>query len=90
MADLFRRGLDWLSRTLVSRAAQPVTYVRGNERVALRATVGRTEYDTLESDGLAVRTVAHDFHVRAADLVLSGRTITPQRGDRQLELFGTA
>jgi hypothetical protein len=82
MPDLFQSGAAWLADQLLQHAAQDVTYVRGAESVALRATVGRREVLVETSVGIVERHEQWDFLIRTSDLILGGAPVEPQRGDR--------
>jgi len=86
MADMLQRGVDWLAGKLNAHASHMVTYVRGDERLTLSATFGRTEHEAAEDVGPRVGYTERDFLIRAADLVLSGLHALPQAGDRIEEL----
>jgi hypothetical protein len=68
-----------------------VTYSRLSDAVTLLATVGKTsqEEDVGTDSPAVVRTQIRDYIIAAADLVLSGATSQPQRGDRITEADGT-
>ena len=62
-------------------AATSVVYRRGSSSVAVRATVGKTDFRVVDVDGNYVRTTQRDYLITAAALVLDGSPIVPQRGD---------
>lgn len=70
------------ARVLPAAAGGEIVYQRGEDRVWLEATWGRTEFQVDTADGVQIEYSDRDFIVAAADLVLSGIRITPQRGDR--------
>ena len=82
MTTLLERGLSMAARVLPAAAGGEIVYQRGEDRVWLNATWGRTEFQVDTSDGVQIEYSDRDFIVAAADLVLSGIRITPQRGDR--------
>jgi hypothetical protein len=67
-----------------------VTYARGLITAVVKATVGRTEYET--DDGQVVRTeyTDRDFLISVADLVLGGSPTLPDEGDQIRETQGTS
>lgn len=69
-------------------AGVPVTYRRGSDSVTLSAVVGQTPVEREDGAGTTVRSVVRDYLIDAADLVLSGQHVTPQRGDRIEEASG--
>lgn len=90
MTDLLQIGLAWLSDQLKEHASREVIYVRGADQVSVQATLGRT---LLKLDdgygGVRMEWTDRDFLIPAADLVLSGNPILPQRGDRIRETVGS-
>lgn len=80
-ADMLAAGADWLERMRTRFAAHEVSYHRGEMSVSLRATTGRTQYQT--DDGLAVRIrfSERDYLIVAADLILGGLHVSPRPGD---------
>ena len=82
MADLLEQGAAWLDAQRVKFASQTVTYHRGEDSVEVQATVGRKSYQVEGGYGALVWADSTDFIVSAADLVLGGETVLPERGDR--------
>jgi hypothetical protein len=82
MPDLLRTGSDWLAEMLKGHASRPVVYRRGVDEVTVQATIGRT---LLKLDdgygGVRMEWTDRDFLIHAADLVLGGNAVLPQRGD---------
>ena len=82
MADVLKDGLAWLTGKLREYAAQTVTYSRGTDSVDVPATFGKK---LLKIDdgmgGIRVEWTDMDFLIPAADLVLNGSPVIPQRGD---------
>ena len=66
-----------------------VAYARGPQSVDLSATVGKTVFEVDDGYGVLVRHESRDFLVLAADLVIGGEPILPQRGDRVREVQGS-
>jgi hypothetical protein len=89
MPDLLQTGLDWLADRLKEHASRPVIYRRGVQQVAVQATVGRT---LLKLDdgygGVRMEWTDRDFLIHAADLVLGGNAVLPERGDLIRETQG--
>lgn len=90
MPDLLQTGLEWLSDQLKEHASREVVYERGAEQVAVQATLGRT---LLKLDdgygGVRMEWTDRDFLIQAADLVLAGNAVLPQRGDRVRDTVGS-
>jgi hypothetical protein len=85
MADLLEQGVRWLQEQRTKHCTRDVTYVRGAASVVLKATVGRTQYETDYGHAVRVGFTERDFLIQAADLVLSGSPVSPQAGDRVRE-----
>ena len=82
MADLLEQATDWLEAQRKAHASRPVTYERDGEEVEVLATIGRKAWQVDGGYGAAVWVESTDFIVAAADLVLGGRSRTPEPGDR--------
>jgi len=82
MADLLEQATDWLETMRKAHASCSVTYHRGDDSVAVLATVGRKSYQVDGGYGAAMWVDSTDFIVAAADLVLGGETVLPKPGDR--------
>jgi hypothetical protein len=82
MADLLQQSSNWLEEKRTQHAAQSVCYVRGSQSVNLPATVGKTTFEVDDGYGVLVRHESRDFLALAADLILDGTPMLPERGDR--------
>jgi len=80
--DLHKIGSDWLQDRQKTWASRRVVYSRGAHQVELSATIGRTDFEIDSGDGFPIRTSTRDFLIHAADLVLDGVTVKPERHDR--------
>lgn len=69
MTDLLDEGMAWLSEQMQNFASQPVTYVRGDLSVSVQATIGRTEFETVDAYGVVQRVVSRDYLFPAEALV---------------------
>jgi hypothetical protein len=89
MPDLLRDGQTWLAGQLYEHVSTEVTYRRGAEEIAVRATVGRT---LLKLDdglgGVRMEWTDRDYLIRPEDLALGGSPAPPQRGDQIREVVG--
>lgn len=90
MPDLLQTGSDWLADRLKEHASRQVIYRRGGQQVAVQATIGRT---LLKLDdgygGVRMEWTDRDFLIQAADMVLGGVAVLPERGDLVRETVGT-
>lgn len=82
MGDMLQSGLSWLGSMLKQHASRQVEYRRGAQSVLLSAVVGRTSLEISDDLG-GVRTeyTDRDYLIVAADLVLGGVAVEPQRDD---------
>ena len=88
MADLLETGSNWLEDQRTKHATRSVTYERGVDNVTLPATIGRTVFEIDNGHGVLERIESRDFLILGSDLVLSGPTVLPARGDRIRETQG--
>ena len=88
MTDLLERGLAWLEHQRTRHMSRIVTYVRGDDRVDVAATIGKTTFEQADEYGVIHRTESRDFLVLTADLVLGGTVTLPRAGDRIRESAG--
>jgi len=59
---------------------ETITYSNGSGTVSLTCAVARTEFETVDMNGITERVEMRDFLVVASDLVISGSAVTPSRG----------
>lgn len=79
--NLLRRGNAWLTTQLKANASEPIVYRRGTDSVSLCAIYGAKLLKLGDESGFRLEWTDMDFLIPAADLVLSGNRITPERGD---------
>jgi hypothetical protein len=85
VSDLLDQGSKWLSDLRRRHCTVPVVYARGADQVELPATIGRSNFAELNAFGILERVMSRDYLVTAADLVLGGVPVNPERGDRIVE-----
>jgi len=86
--SLLSRGQRWLNNSLQGAAGVSLTYTRGAQSVTLTGWVGRTAFAQAGGQGgAAVIWGDRDYLFPAADLILGGSVVTPQRGDRITEII---
>lgn len=88
MPDLLQAGSRWLEQRRTEHCTQDVVYIRGSDSVTVKATIGRTRYETNDDQTVRVDFTDRDFLILAADLVLGGVNVTPKPGDRVRETHG--
>ena len=90
MPNLLESGSQWLAGKLKAFAAKSVVYRRGNADVTVSATVGRTLLKLQDGmGGVRMEWTDRDFLIAAADLVLAGTPVLPERGDQIRETQGS-
>ena len=82
MVDLLEQGAAWLGDQRAAFASHPVVYSRGAANVTLRAALGSTNTEFQDASGMIEQYQSRDFIVQAAELILGGVAVLPQRGDR--------
>lgn len=82
MADLLEQAASWLGNQRKRFLSRPVTYCRGQQSLEIQATVGQTTFEIDDQYGAIEKWQSRDFLVVAADLVLGGMVVEPQRGDK--------
>jgi hypothetical protein len=76
------RGMAWLTQKQQDFDSVDVVYVRGIERVPMRATLGTKLLKISDgAGGWRMQWVDMDFLIPVASLVLSGRETEPAKGD---------
>lgn len=89
MPDLQQIGQTWLANQLAAYVSRLVQYQRGSAVAVLPATVGQFTFRLVDDfGGVFIQRSDRDFIFRAADLILDGTPITPERGDRIRETVG--
>lgn len=89
MANLFENAATWLAGQLKTHAAVDVVYVRGNDSVLVKATIGKTDFEVDDGSGVILRVQSRDFLIQAADLQFGGGAVLPVAGDRIRETQGS-
>lgn len=90
MSDLLEEAAQWLGRQQQKHLARLVQYRRGDARLDLLATVGRTVFEVETGTGALERIESRDFLLAAVDLVFDGQVSVPQPGDQIAETHGSA
>jgi hypothetical protein len=86
MPDLLQRSSEWLEAMRVRHVSRPVLFKRGEDRVAVFATIGKTVFQIDEGTGIATQFESRDFLISAVELVIGGKIVLPERGDRIEEM----
>jgi hypothetical protein len=86
MSDMLREGQQWLSEKLTQHASRQVIYRRGQLGVELAATIGRSDYEQDDGEGIVTRSQVRDYLINTQDLLDSIIGSLPRRGDQIVEL----
>lgn len=83
MSNFLASAAQWLADKQKAYVSETVTYTRpGTGSVSgIQATIGRTAFRTSNDGPSRLEWVDADFLIEAADLVIGGVAITPQKGD---------
>lgn len=84
MAELLQDGLEWLAEGLMQVSSREVTYCRDGAGICrLQAVAGSRPLRQLDAYGATLLSWEYtDWLILAADLVLTGRRVLPEAGDR--------
>ena len=88
MTDMLRKGQEWLSSKLTEHASREVVYRRDELGAVLKATIGKSEYDQDDGEGIVTRSQVRDFLIDTQSLLLSVIGSLPRRGDTIVEIDG--
>ena len=88
MSDMLHKGQSWLAAKLTRFASRRVIYQRDEFSVELPATIGKSEYEQDDGEGVITRAQVRDFLINTQDLLGSVIGTWPKRGDRILETDG--
>jgi hypothetical protein len=72
-------------RGALATAGGKVAYVRGAQQVEWNVVVGKTAYQATDQRGVIEERDCRDLCGIAAELILGGQRVIPQRGDRIVE-----
>ena len=75
--NMLQNGLNWLANKQNQHVSSRVFYYRDEVCYPVKATLGRTKFDTEDDYGLRITAHTIDFLINAVDLDL-----VPQVGDR--------
>ena len=89
MTDLLAAGVDWLVNQLKRFAARSIIYCRGQQQVSVPALSGKQLLKLADGRGnVRMEWTDKDYLIQAADLVLDGKEVLPQRGDQIRDQVG--
>jgi hypothetical protein len=89
VADLLEQGAAFLDDQRHKHMSRTVVYQRGAEFKEVSATIGRTEFEQADEEGLIHRVESRDFLIRTADLDFGSGLTLPRAGDQVREAVGT-
>lgn len=82
MANLLKRGIEFLADKLKAHASEEVVYKRGLDTVNIQATFGKTDYQIEDDSGFKIGGEITDFLFAASDLIIDGTLTVPKAGDQ--------
>ena len=88
MSDLIDAASAQLDTWIVDELSRTVTYKRGSDTVEISAAPGRTEFPIDSETAVLESYESRDWITKAADLVLDGSTVLPERGDQVRDTQG--
>lgn len=83
--DLLAQGAVWLEATRAAFAASDVLYVRGASSLTVKATKGKSLFESVDASGTMLRTQTADWLITASTLLLDDVQTTPAVGDVIIE-----
>ena len=83
MTNVLQAGAAWLGSVLTAHASESITYHRGDQKVPLTATIGRSEWEVSDLEGTRTEHSDVDFILGdASELCLNMGVTLPVKGDR--------
>ncbi len=79
--DMLNSATAWLAEQFADHASRKVRYERDGSFGLLDATLGRTEYQENDGEGVVTKWTDCDFIFPAEQLALGGKRTEPQEGD---------
>ena len=89
MGNLLEQGAQWLEDQRHQHLTTSVVYARAITSVTVSATIGRTEFETVDESGLLQKFESRDFLIKTTDLVLNFVQTFPKAGDKIKESDGS-
>jgi hypothetical protein len=84
MPDMLAAGAAWLTSQLNAAAGTTVTYRRGSDEAEITATIGRSDFEAADQNGVIENWEARDYLVPTDELPFG----EPLRGDVIVETSG--
>lgn len=81
MTDMLASGVAFLDAQRKASMSQTIEYERDGDFVSISATLGATDYEVSDENGITMQAKSMDFIVSAGDLILSSVPIRPLIGD---------
>ena len=86
--SVFSDAITGAQQAIQAVAGADVIYTRNGIEIPLRATIGKTEFSSGETETVVVTSRVRDFIVNTADLVADGEPFLPDVGDLITETAG--
>ena len=87
--DLLQSGSKWLQQQRAASMAHAVFYYEdGTDAHEMTATIGQTPFETVDQNGVLIRTESKDFLIALADLETAcGANYRPKVGDKIVDVL---
>ena len=82
MANLLKKGIEFLADKLKAHASDTVIYKRGADSISICASFGKTDYKVEDESGFQIGGQVTDFLFDASDLIIDGLLTVPKAGDQ--------
>ena len=68
MPDLLKTGAEWLEDQRHAELSHAIEYTKGVTVYQINATVGRTQFETVDDNGVLWKSEARDYLIKSANL----------------------
>lgn len=83
MANILKTGSQWLHSKRKAYESESGTYSRAASTATILFTKRKTDFQIVDGDSqIPVEGRLDDFVIHAADLIIGGSVVKPQRGDK--------
>jgi len=89
MVNMLEQGAAWLEDQRHQHLTTSIAYLRNITLITIQATIGRTEFETVDESGLLQKFESRDYLIRAVDLVFNLQQTLPKAGDQIKESDGS-
>ncbi len=89
MVNMMKWAAQWVADQAKTHTSESVRYYRDAQFVDIDASIGQTDQDYQEVEGVVVTVTRADWIFDTADLVLNGSATLPEVGDLIVHVIGT-